>query len=146
MKKNKYNFSNGFVFISNKFSSFGLEKYTDKLFFTVKYDDGEIINIYTAKKYERCEELDKYTCECGNLTNSLHKDYEEVDVYIVSKYVCSFCLGFERVFKMKPRISRLQMKLIKYKGKNIKKWKKELKKYEKKVKWVYRDGFLCSCD
>ena len=134
MKKNKYDFSNGFVFINNKFSSADLEKYIDKLFFTIKYDNGDIVNIYTAKKYERNEDLDKYTCDCGNLTNSFYKDYEEVDVYIVSKSVCPLCLGLERAFKIKPKISRFQMKLIKYKGKNIKKWQKELKKYERKVK------------
>ena len=144
MKKNKYDFSNGFVIITDLNKTNGIEEYIDKLYLVEKIvhevDNGkfieENIKIYTAKKYDKNDEkLKNQICErCGNLSNSFLEYYFRVDKNCFPLVVCPLCLGTEYGFKEDKKYSKLFMKAIKYNGKTFKKLKKEYKKFLKENK------------
>ena len=64
MKRNKYDFSNGFIIITDLNKTNGIEQYIDKLYLVENFDytkdDGtvikETIKVYTAKKYDKTDE------------------------------------------------------------------------------------------
>lgn len=144
MKRNKYDFSNGFVVISDINETMGIEKYTDKLYLVEQFnftkDDGtvikETVKTYTARKYDKTDEkIKKQICErCGNLSNRFFKRYLSYYNTISSFMVCSFCTDTEYGFKETPKFSKLYMKAVKYRGKKYKKFLKEYKKFLKEYK------------
>lgn len=144
MKKNKYDFSNGFVVISDLNETMGIEKYADKLYLVEQFnfikDDGtvikETVKTYTAKKYDKTDKkIKKQICErCGNLSNRFFKIYLSYYNTISSFIVCSFCTDTEYGFREIPKFSKLYMKAVKYRGKKLKKFKKEYKKFLKEHK------------
>lgn len=148
MKRNKYNFNNGFVVITNINETMGIEKYADKLFlvenFNYTKDDGtvikETIKVYTAKKYDKTDEsIKNQICErCGNLTNRFSKRYLSYYGVISSFLVCPYCVDTEYGFKETPKFFKLYIKGIKYNGKTLKKLKREYKKFLKENKKMFK--------
>ena len=139
MKKNKYNFENGFIIISSLNKSNELEKYIDKLFMKKEYENKvkdkiikETIYVYTAKKHEY---IYKYTCQsCGNLGNKFFKTFDSFYGTISSIIVCPYCLRIETGFKTKKNMNKLFMKALKYNGKVKIKLLREYKKFIKENK------------